>query len=93
MDMRLEQTSFEAEIPCGGCKNRTCPDCKGKGTVLNVGKLAVIAVLAVLLLAVPVLFVIAAGITLGGVLFMLWKEHQTKQQAREEVLFGDDDEE
>ncbi|MBR5319867.1 MAG: hypothetical protein IKU46_09785 [Peptococcaceae bacterium] len=78
---------------CHGTKERTCPDCKGTGKVLNTGKIAVMAVLAVLLLAVPVLFVIVAGITLGGVLFTLWKEHQEKQQAREEVLFGDDDEE
>ena len=60
--------------------------------VLNVGKIAVIAIIAMLLLMVPVLFVAVAGVSLGGVLFMLWKEHQEKQQAREEVLFGDDEE-
>ena len=60
--------------------------------MLNVGKIAVIAIIAMLLLMVPVLFVAVAGVSLGGVLFMLWKEHQEKQQAREEVLFGDDEE-
>ena len=78
---------------CHGSKERTCPDCKGTGRVLNAGKIAVLAAIAVLLLAVPVLFVIVAGITLGGYLFMLWKEHQEKQQAREEILFSDDDDE
>ncbi len=77
---------------CHGTKERKCPDCKGTGKVLNVGKIALIASLFVLMLAVPILFIITAGITLGGVLFMLWKEHQTKQAEREQILFGDDEE-
>lgn len=101
---RVKQESWLANEPCHVChgrglvpcfychgsKERTCPHCKGKGTVLNTGKIAVMAIAAVLLLAVPVLFVLLAGISLGGVLFMLWQEHREKQQAREAALFDDE---
>ena len=58
--------------------------------MLNTGKIAVMASVAVLLLAVPVLFVLLAGISLGGVLFMLWQEQREKQQARETALFDEE---
>lgn len=58
---------------CHGSKERVCPTCKGKGTVLDKGKLAVLGILSVLLLATPVLIIAIAAIGLGGALFMLWK--------------------
>ena len=58
---------------CHGSKERVCPACKGKGVVWDKGKLAVLAVIAVLLLATPVLVIAIAVIGLGGALFMLWK--------------------
>lgn len=65
---------------CHGTKERVCPTCKGKGTVLDQGKIVLLVALALLLLAVPVLFVAVAGIALGGCLFLLWKEQQSRKE-------------
>ena len=65
---------------CHGTKVRVCPDCKGKGAVLNTGKIAAICILVVLLLAMPALFIAVAGISLGGCIFMLQKERKMVQE-------------
>lgn len=65
---------------CHGTKKRACPDCKGKGTVLDKGKIAVIAVLSMLLMAIPVLFIAVALIALGGLGFTVWKNHNGKDE-------------
>lgn len=60
---------------CHGSKERVCPACNGKGVVWDKGKLAVFSMIAVLLLAMPMLVMAIAAIGLGGSLFMLWKSY------------------
>lgn len=67
---------------CHGTKERVCPTCKGKGTVLNQGKIAVLLLLAVLIVAMPMLFIAVAAILLGYGVFQLVKA-QTQEAAQE----------
>lgn len=67
---------------CHGTKERVCPTCKGKGTVLDKGKIAVLLMLGALILAVPVLFIAVAVILLGYGAFQIMKEQ--KQQEDEQ---------
>lgn len=66
---------------CHGSKERVCPTCNGKGVVWDKGKLAVFAMIAVLLLAMPMLVIAIAAIGLGGSLFMLWKSYKQKNDS------------
>ncbi len=66
---------------CHGSKERVCPTCNGKGVVWDKGKLAVFAMIAVLLLAMPMLVIAIAAIGLGWVLFMLWKSYKQKNDS------------
>lgn len=62
-------------------KERVCPACNGKGVVWDRGKLAVFSMIAVLLLAMPMLVMAIAAIGLGGSLFMLWKSYKQEDDS------------
>ena len=68
---------------CHGTKERVCPTCKGKGTVLDKGKIAVLLVLGALILAVPVLFIAVAVILLGYGAFQIMKEQKQQEDEQE----------
>lgn len=63
---------------CHGTKARVCPECKGKGTVVNIGKVVLLVFLAALVIAMPVLVAAVALIALGCSLFVL--EQKNKEQ-------------
>ena len=56
---------------CHGSKERVCPECKGKGEVLNVGKIVLMAVVALAVIAMPVMVAAVALLALGYCLFQL----------------------
>jgi len=61
---------------CHGTKERVCPECKGKGTVLNVGKIVLLAMLAAAVIAMPILVAAVALIALGCCLFTLEQKNK-----------------
>jgi len=63
---------------CHGEKERVCPTCKGDGVVWNTGKLAFFAVMAVLLVAMPVVCIALLLLALGGCGFWAWKQRKTQ---------------
>ena len=73
---------------CHGTKERVCPECKGKGTVLNRGKLLFFASVAVLIIANPIFAIAVMGVVIGWCVFKIW--HKADQE--EETAYDSPDE-
>lgn len=71
---------------CHGTKERVCPECKGKGTVWNVGKIMLIAISAVIVIAMPVVIAVMASLALGYVLFQLEQQNKSTDKEQEEKV-------
>ena len=69
---------------CHGTKVRVCPECKGSGTVRNTKKIALLAVVALLVIAMPVLAALFALIGLGYCLFSIEQKNKEKTQKHTE---------
>lgn len=69
---------------CHGTKVRVCPECKGSGTVRNTKKIALLAVVALLVIAMPVLAALFALIGLGYCLFSIEQKNKEKTQTHTE---------
>lgn len=65
---------------CHGTKKRVCPECKGKGTVTNIGKIILFAILAIAVIFMPVLVAVFALLGLGYCLFSLEQKNNEKTQ-------------
>ena len=73
---------------CHGTKERVCPECKGSGTVRNTCKIVLLAVMALLVIAMPVLAAIAALIGLGYCLFSIEQKNKEKAQNKRDYVTG-----
>ena len=73
---------------CRGTKERVCPECKGKGTVRNTKKIALLILLLLSVIAMPVLVALVALIGLGYCLFTLEQKNKetTTQHESESVM-------
>lgn len=70
---------------CNGDKERVCPECKGKGRVLDKGKIAVLFILLLLLLAMPIMVIAVTAIVLSGYVFLLVKAYK-KEECPETII-------
>lgn len=71
---------------CHGTKERVCPECKGEGTVWNVGKIVLLLMLAVAVIAMPVLIAVVAFIALGYCLFRLEKKNTRADEEDDDAM-------
>ncbi len=65
---------------CQGTKKRVCPECKGTGTIRNTKKIILLAVLAMLVIAMPILVAIFALAGLGYCLFSIEQKNKENTQ-------------
>ena len=65
---------------CHGSKERVCPECKGTGIVKNTKKIALFVLLALLVIAMPVLVAVIAFVGLGYCLFTLEQKNKENDQ-------------
>lgn len=71
---------------CNGDKERVCPECKGKGRVLDKGKIAVLFILLLLLLAMPIMVIAVTAIVLSGYVFLLVKAYKKEEECPETII-------